>query len=656
MKRLINLLLFCICACSVDKEPATDFALVANKDAWLRHPVIGDPSFDNFTRYQKNPIQRGTPPYNWPVNGYYFEDPVSGNEYLYIGQYHTGYVINPGKPVEISEGCIFYFSEDKGITWKYGGPVFNDEEIVLEGESGPIKIAPDVSVVFTDGMYYMGFDYATTKYSWDFEHIMHGGLAVAVSDKPGGPYKIFKKPAISCRYFYNNPWFGKYSRCYGGTLLKTKTQWIFLFDLDSRTYYSWGLAAISAPTPEGPWSKPVLIAGCEKKGYYPSLLEYYPAFIEDDTIYAPATSVARNRDFQCIFRVPAADAMNPEKWELWREGSVWHSTPAENEYEGIWGQTLSGFITKDHMFKVMFPSKDKENRGTINLASADWNRPYRGAGFVLSGHSAPSFTAITGFYNQPGIKASFTYYGTVAFTWDYQAPAGPNFPRADAELNPLMYSSNTMIQLTDDHCFLIHTSRDGQMDTLSRGMLKKHEFNTLKVESHKQEIFLSINDEELWHGKLEDTCYGHCGLFAMSHSGMDVRSFIVSGKSRSGYFDWLFTEGLCNSGSNLKDWDILENNTLFSYCLGAVSKIDTTMAKWSFTGSGFDLFCPKMPVLGRAQIIVNGETKGEIDLYAKSPEKSNVVFSVRDLPQKKNAVIIKGVNGKIALDCLRVYE
>ncbi len=74
-----------------------DFATLPLKDAWMRHPVLGDPSFDNFKRYAKNPVERGTPPFNWPVNGFYFEDPVSGNEYVYVGEYHTGYALGEDK-------------------------------------------------------------------------------------------------------------------------------------------------------------------------------------------------------------------------------------------------------------------------------------------------------------------------------------------------------------------------------------------------------------------------------------------------------------------------------------------------------------------------------------------------------------------------------
>jgi hypothetical protein len=35
----------------------------------------------------QNPLHRGTPPFEWPVNSFFFSDPVSGNWYIYVGDY-----------------------------------------------------------------------------------------------------------------------------------------------------------------------------------------------------------------------------------------------------------------------------------------------------------------------------------------------------------------------------------------------------------------------------------------------------------------------------------------------------------------------------------------------------------------------------------------
>jgi uncharacterized protein len=634
-----------------------DFALLPQKDSWLRHPVLGDPSFDNFERYEKNPIERGTPPFNWPVNGFYFEDPVSGNEYVYVGEYHTGYALGEDKnKSEIGRSCMVYCSEDKGKTWKFKGPVFRDEDVKLEGEEGIISLAPDVSIVYSDGKYYMGFDYGTTAFTWDIKGLMHGGIAVAVSDKPEGPYSIYSKPGITNKYFYYKPYNGKFNRCYAATLLKLKNQWVILFDLDSGPYFSWGLTAITAPSPVGPWSEPVLLNTTESDGYYPSLLEYFPAFLHNDTIYAPATSVAKNRNFQCIFRVAQEDVLDPEKWQLWKEGSVWHSIHSENEYEGIWGQTFSGSVNKENRINVMFPSRDKDNRGTINLASADWIRSQRDTGFVFTGHGSPSFTSIAGFYNQPELHASFSYYGTVAVCWNYSAPLGPDHPNADAELHPLMFTAHNRLQFSDHQWLLLDASPQGLTDTIASGPLDQSPEIHLDIRYINQQINISINHQITWKGVLKNSHNGKCGLFAMNHSGIEMHSFIVNGTGRPGYTDWLYTEGLLNSGSNMKDWDVIENKDLFTYGPGAVSKTDSARAKWSFTGSGFDLYCPKMPSLGMTEIFVNGRLVGKVDLHAEKEMKSGVVFSMRNLAANKNAIVIKGKNGRIALDCLRVYE
>jgi hypothetical protein len=657
MRKVTWLVLLGLFACKVEKQPETDYALLSQKDAWMRHPVLGDPSFDNFKRYEKNPLERGTPPFNWPVNGFYFEDPVSGNEYIYVGEYRTGYAMGDDKSKsDIGRSCMVYCSEDKGKTWKFKGPVFKDVSVKLEGEDGIITYAPDVSIVYSDGKYYMGFDYATSAFTWDIKGLMHGGIAVAVSDKPEGPYSIYSKPAITNRFFYDKPYNGKFNRCYAATLMKLKKQWVILFDLDSGPYFSWGLTAITAPSPKGPWSAPVLLNSTESDRYYPSLLEYYPTFLHNDTIYAPATSVAMNRNFQCIFRASSEDVMNPEKWQLWKEGSLWHSIHSENEYEGIWGQTFSGFVNKEKVFKVMYPSRDKENRGTINLASADWSKPQRDTGFVFSGHGSPSFTAIRGFYYQPEMKASFSYYGIISIFWNYQAPVGPDHPNSGAVLHPLMFTSHTRLQFTDDQWLLLDAAANGQTDTLAKGTLDKPGNIILDIRHINQKSIISINHHPVWQGILKKSNYGMCGLFAMKYSGVEMHSFIVNGDNRPGYTDWLYTEGLVNSGSNLKDWDVIDNREMFTYGIGAVSKTDTARAKWSFTGSGFDLYCPKMQALGMAQILVNGENMGEVNLHAATTEKSKVVFSVRGLTMKKNAIIISGKQGKIAIDHIRVFE
>ncbi|HQL95302.1 MAG TPA: hypothetical protein PL005_11525, partial [Candidatus Hydrogenedentes bacterium] len=92
----------------------TDYAEAAHREDWLRHPVLGDPSFDAFTRLPGNPVLQGTPPYEWPVNGFLFEDPVSGDWFLYVGRYLKGYALSAEQPTH----CLVMRSRDRGKSWE----------------------------------------------------------------------------------------------------------------------------------------------------------------------------------------------------------------------------------------------------------------------------------------------------------------------------------------------------------------------------------------------------------------------------------------------------------------------------------------------------------------------------------------------------------
>jgi len=651
------IVIFLFTGCGSISESATDYALVRMKDAWLHHPVLGDPSFDTFERYPGNPVQRGNSSLEWPVNGFYFSDPQSGNEYIYAGQYRRNYAISSDDPaLDITTGCIVFRSTDEGKTWEKRGSVFKDKNVVPEGETQPIIFAPDVSVVFHEGRYYLACDYLTAGFSWSGDKLRHSGLAVATSDSPEGPFTILKKPAVPNSYFFDNPVFGKYNRCYACTLMKTGDQWVLLFMLDSGSSYSWALAAVSAPAPEGPWSEPVLIKCVEDAGYYPSLMEYFPAFQHNDTIYAPATSVGLNRNFQAIFSAPSDKVMMPGQWKLWREGSLWHSENLENEFAGIWGQTFSGFVSKSGIFKVMYPSQDPQKMGTINVASSRWNQLFRDTGFVFTGQYGPSYTTIPDFYKQSAIDALFSYYGTISLAINNLAPCGPNVPKADASLHPLMFTNQNRFQLSENKWCVLQISTGGKTDTIGHGNYSKRELTSLNISYQGDKTLFALDGRVVWNGELKNQQSGRIGLYAMSHSGLKVKKFTVTGVQENGNSTWLFTEGLLNAGNDLKNWNILEENPYFTYGIGAVSRTGGARVKWSFKGSGFDLYLPKMPESGVVQIMLNGQLLTETDLHADTPEKSKIVYSVRNLSQGNHALVVKGVKGRMAVDCLRVYD
>ena len=84
-----------LCGAVLGTTPEIDYAESQHVDKWLRHPVYGDPSFDAFKRVSGNPIHRGQPPFEWPVNGFFFADPLGGKWYLYVGDYCFPWIASP---------------------------------------------------------------------------------------------------------------------------------------------------------------------------------------------------------------------------------------------------------------------------------------------------------------------------------------------------------------------------------------------------------------------------------------------------------------------------------------------------------------------------------------------------------------------------------
>jgi hypothetical protein len=184
---------------------------------------------------------------------------------------------------------------------------------------------------------------------------------------------------------------GRYQRTYAATLLRRKRDWMIVALMDHAPN-SWALFGITAPKPEGPYGERVLLRNVESDGFHPPLLEYYPAFVHRGFMYAPATSVALNRNHNALFRAPLERAAEPSAWELIQNGSVWHAEDVENEAYGLWGQTLSGWVDGNGVLQVSFHSRDPKGMGTINIAARPWKQPLRKVGFVMSGHQGPSLT------------------------------------------------------------------------------------------------------------------------------------------------------------------------------------------------------------------------------------------------------------------------
>ncbi|HNR33287.1 MAG TPA: hypothetical protein PKI11_20520, partial [Candidatus Hydrogenedentes bacterium] len=622
-----------------------DFAHVSRRDAWLRHPVYGEASFDAFVRAPNNPAHRGSPPYEWPVNGSLFEDPVSGHWFLYVGHYLAGYRFEPGQPSH----CTVFRSKDRGATWDHLGPVFGETPHVFEGESSPVDHAPDATVLYADGRYHMCFDWTTANTTWENAANpppdANSGVGYAWADRPEGPFQIAARPIATTRE--QEPLLGKYRRLYASTLVRRANDWLVLTLTDSGPYFGWALLGMTAAAPEGPYTKPAILLHPESQGYHPPLLEFFPAFVHDGFIHAPAASVALNRNYQGLFRVPIEDAMRPEAWELADAGSVWHAEPVENEHYGIWGQTFSGFVASDGIFHVMFPSRDESGLGTINLASRPWNKPFRDRGFVVSGHEGASLAILRRGGPVRRLKSVLEVRGAAMIIWDAGMPLGPNRPTSNATLHPLMLSQFTGLDLSEKAWALVRYDAHGKWEEMARGEVAPRAKRRVEIRWQGNDALLKIDGDRVFSGELPQGP-GAFGIFAATHSHVRVEQFLLTGAAAKPRLTYLYTEGLLGAAQSKTDWEEV-TDPRFRYGIGVVSAGPGARAKWNFEGTLAALYAPRGPEYGAATVFLDGAPAAIVSFHADAPLPSQPVFFRTGLDEGRHALAVEPVAGGTAL-------
>lgn len=590
--------------------PVTDYADAAHVDDWLRHPVFGDPSFDSFRHDPANPVFRGSPPLDWPVNGFYFMDPVSKNHYLYVGDYPREYDYDG-----IASHCILFRSSDAGKTWTKlpGWIVPEDPHSFDAGPSGPGHL-PDVSVVYFEGRYHMVYDWERIGWS-------EGGIAYAWADKPEGPFHRAPQPIL--RESDHSNLAGRYSRPYAATLIRRRKDWLIVGMMDHAPF-GWAKFVITASKPEGPWSRPVLVRHVESDYFHPPLLEGYPAFTHGEYLYAPMTSVAMNRDFQCMLKAPIEQAELPSAWSLDRHGSLWHSEDRENEYYGIWGQTFGAAIDRSGTLHVLFPSRDRNGNGTINTAARQWSSPLR-RNFQMSGHTGRSFTLLRKTCGACTLTARFHLRGTARLLWDYAAPLGPDQPRSNATLHSLMLTRQAGLEMNPQGWRIVRVGDTGALSILASGVSKSRQDWTVILKRIAGNMSVFIDGNVVWNGdaSIKTAAFG---WLLEPHTYLSVSEFSIAGAVRPVHRSYLFTEGWLDMAEDPARWTQVESPD-FRFGHGAVSREPRAAAKWNVVGRRFTLYSPKGPQYGVIRVAIDGSPGAQVNLHAAKAERSSPVWS-----------------------------
>ncbi len=620
---------------------------------WLHHPVVGDVSFDAFKRLPGNPVHIGQPPWEWPVNGFLFRDPVSTRWYLYIGRYRSGYNLQP--PANGTD-CWLLRSDNDRRSWTTIGSVFPDQPHVYEDEESPIGLAPDVSVVYHEGRYHMVFDWISANSTWaDAVNPGPGqnnGLGYAWADTPEGPFHHIARPIYTTRS--QQPLLGRYRRGYAATLIRRASDWMVLFMMDNAPH-AWALCAITASDPTGPWSPPTLLLYPDMKQHHPALMEFYPAFTHAGHVWAPATSVAANRNYQALFTAPIEQAHSPDAWKLHQSGSLWHSEPVPHEYHGIWGQTFSGQVCPDDRFAVMFPSRTADNLGTINLAERRWSQPLRESGFVMSAHNVPSVAPLQQAWRTVAIQTDVKLHGTVGLFWGAQGPLGPDRYTSDAHPHPLCLAERFILWLTETDWQLVRTNRLAEASVLQAGRCERSAISNLAI-SHRRDgaIRIIYNSRLLWAGVFPHQ-QGFVGWALQPRSHLECLRFRVDGEPIRLAQELLYTDAILGAGQSERQWSTV-TDSLFRWGSGAVSTGASSAAKWNFYGTGCTLYCPRGPQYGRMLIYMDGQPAGSVDLQANAPVASQAVFRRLGMKPGHHALWLSAAEKPVPIDTLQVWN
>jgi len=617
-----------------------DLADAQYRSMWLSHPAVGEASFDSFVRLRANPIHVGSAPYLWPVNGFLFQDPASGSLNAYVGLYPKGYWGIPAK-------CALVQSVDAGATWQDRGVVLEGSPTMFDGNGKKPGGAPDISMVYDAGVYHMLYDWCDTEN-------IDGGLAYARAEKPEGPFVRAAEPIH--RESKQKTLLGIYKRLYGGTLVKRQNDWLILsaMSLPRNAGGTWAMAGLTAPRADGPYNEPALLIYPQSRTFLPVPLEFFPAFLHGEHVYAPATSLA-NRNFQVIFRAKIEEAHLPERWEVYRHGSAWHAEPVEHEALGIWGQTFSGFIGRDGVFQVLFPSKNSKDVGTIGLARRAWDASYRN-GFVLSATEAHALTIFQKRFKPFRVEATLRCNGPKTFIWAHSAPLGTNsIWHAGGGPHPLTLAGCNQFVLDAGGWRVQQVTPGGQATVVAQGSDVKSQAMTADVVALTQEAehaSVSVNGRELWRGAL--ACRpGSLGFIARNRSVLFVDKLLASSAGTDTTLSLLPTEAVIGAGCTQDQWT-KEENACYRFGFGYHSGKPAVAAKWNYVGRGFALWSPRNKGLGSASVFLDGQHLGDVNLKADKLEPSSKILEKTDVSPGFHALTLLQKEGTIVCDSLEV--
>lgn len=611
-----------------------DYAKYINSAKWLRHPAMGDPSFDTFEKIGDT-VHVSEPPFEWAVNGSLYED-TDGVWYLYAGLYPWGYAIKNDAKCHAE----IYRSADKGATWENIGDAMK-LGFTFEEWKMPISSSPDVVLFFDHhtGKYLLSFDAGSEGNTWENAFcdtdLSDSGAGVAIGDSPSGPFTPVKKAVIS-----NNALRGKYGRFlrfYGTSVIPRKHDYLALTLCDSNDNYAWGLVGSTATSLEEGFCEPTMLLCADREDYYPAPMEFYPCFVHDGIVYAPATSVCANRNYQFMFAADLELAHDPKAWKMVFDGNLWHSRPLSDEHYGIWGQTINGFVDKAGSFTVMYPSRDTRGYGTLSVAARPWNMPFSD-GFTISGHVCESLTLLRDAYTEFAFEMDFKLNGAFEFVFGFDGILGASKAASDCRVNDSALRDYQSVRISGNEWAIKDHGA-----VVGSGCMGKA-FTSIRVKRENNALTLMSGDAFICRVPMPQAYSAPIGLFVDKFSNLECTAFKVDGSPQPAVFRYNMYDALLGGG-----WGTVNFRSEYDTLVG------NKRVKWNVYGTCFELRGICGPEYGSADVVVDGVKLANVSFFSETVTEKTI-YASQTIPAGAHGIALIPVDGNIPVPVLEIKQ
>jgi hypothetical protein len=217
-----------------------------------------------------------------------------------------------------------------------------------------------------------------------------------------------------------------------------------------------------------------------------------------------------------------------------------------------------------------------------------------------------------------------------------------------------MRSDQKRIAISGNTWAFIQSDSQNQESILASGEFIPKDTCRIQYGFSHNKRHLTLNGKEVWTGETAEHG-GHLGLRCEEHSYVEVLSYRVKGKAKDSSFDYLYTELLQGAGNRMSGWNIVQNDSLYTYGIGAETSVPGTRVKLNFTGSRFTVYSPKKPVLGKFKVTIDGGEAVILDPWSQKPCASSPIYQSGLMPAGRHAVVMESISGIMGVDCVRVW-